>query len=900
MEIKLKYEQDKEVNIDKYYEFIMEFIKKKKRKQNKIVNIDGKDYLLKIIFEKGSLFLNFENFDPIEIRYPPLIVIFPNEKKNNIIYNYNQLIEYFKYYKIDQEKAYFFDSYDYYDINIKCFSQISNKIYSISIVYKETLEDIFNNVNNLRKIDYSIYFQGDNINIEINKLGKYFKFYIDESNIDENKKFLFLYDEYRGEFIATINNTLKYSNELFITGLHGIGKSISLICLKFYKLLEINKFVYYNIDTLEARNEWKNIIEYETCFIFDTIKDFNEAFQNVNIKNSKNYMEMIFNIIKYTKNNNYSNSVCFIIDQFDTNKKENRLILEKIRSLFKSDTDKSKLIVCSTINDETVRNDILMQFKIVINENDNYIYNYLVFDKIIEMKINDSKLSRDIAIFNYFPIFVKQFEDSKDANETENKIIKYIEEDLKKFWGKKNVNDYLYAINSIQNNIKKIIDSNDLYNYEKYFSFKYFRIYKITIKNIRDLRDLFDIEIRQDDIDKYIINYSFLFMEFILKIMKKKEYKRQLNNTEMKFFEKNSEKGNIFEFCLEMFFIENKLLKIFESQFEKIDIIINIFSPFNILRETKNKEYVEYYSKTKETIANTNDDQVILFCFDEDKVKRIDFLILIKKTKTAIGIQASIHKEKKDLIPFYNKKTIKNDFSQIIKQFKEVYNEDIEHFYLYFFLYENTNTFQELENNYYANGLDFLLFDPFSKENKFKELNIKEKKTKNLEKIKLLLNPEKDYEGDETLNQTVEEELRNFNDNLSDYKDEIYNSILAIRKKRKYEVSDINSLYIKDLYINKNFNDYLSKKHMIYKYTISDEGEITKFVPSFPIANNKFIAFIRIIEKDKDFVIDASSKEMNVINLKENSPINLKLEYNLSNLCKIIYFKLKSNKKLNN
>ena len=30
---------------------------------DKIVNIDGKDYLLKIIFEKGSLFLNFENFE---------------------------------------------------------------------------------------------------------------------------------------------------------------------------------------------------------------------------------------------------------------------------------------------------------------------------------------------------------------------------------------------------------------------------------------------------------------------------------------------------------------------------------------------------------------------------------------------------------------------------------------------------------------------------------------------------------------------------------------------------------------------------------------------------------------------------------------------------------------------
>ena len=63
MEIKLKYEKDKEINIDKYYELIMEFIKESKRKENKKVNIGGKDYLLKIIFEKGSLFLNFENFD---------------------------------------------------------------------------------------------------------------------------------------------------------------------------------------------------------------------------------------------------------------------------------------------------------------------------------------------------------------------------------------------------------------------------------------------------------------------------------------------------------------------------------------------------------------------------------------------------------------------------------------------------------------------------------------------------------------------------------------------------------------------------------------------------------------------------------------------------------------------
>ena len=780
-----------------------------------------------------------------------------------------------EFYNINQKEIYIFDSYDKYEISESSFDSLEISTYSISIIYKESLQQIFDNVSQLREFKYLDSKETtNNIEIEIKKLSKYFKLYANEI-IDENGKFLFLFNYNRGKFWVTINRKLKTKNEIFITGLHGIGKTISLIGLKYYTLLNINKFAYYNLDALEMNNNWKNIIKYETCFIFENIENFKDTFNNSDILNSKNYMEMIYNIIKYTQEKNYSKATCFIIDQFDTNQNKNIIILENIRYLFRNAQNGEKLIVCSTINDQTVRNDILRQYKIinfVNNEKNNYIYDYIVFDKIIEMETQDEKLSKEVVIFNKLPIFIKILEDIKDINKAENKIFQYIEKDLKIYWDRNNINDYLYVINHIQSNINKVLNYTDIVENEKYFSLKYFIIYQITEKNLEELKKMFDIDISSKDNTNFIIKYSFLFMEYILKKMKKIEYKKHLDNLELDFFQKSSEKGNIFEYSIELFFTENLLKCIFDGSFEKIDIIINIYNPFNILRKRKQKKknknndkgkdkeeneekdnnYINYYSRTKEKMSSTTNDNVILFLFDDDKAKRFDFLILIKKIKTAIGIQTTIHKSSKDLMPYYNKKTITNDFKEIAEEFKDVYNEDIQHFYLYFILCENYTTNDECIKDYYNYGINFFLFNPFVSKYKFKEINVENKSSINLEKIKFILDPSKDYGNINKIEQSIEDDLFKFNTYLFDYKSKIYKDLFNFKNKKKKEKDILVDKYIKDLYKNDKFNNYITSKYMANNYELIDVVELEKYIPSLRFDND---IFIRIIDNEEIKII---------------------------------------------
>ena len=78
MDITIKYDQNKEKNLDTFYEDIISFIKNEKRKIKSKVIIDQKYYFLNMQLSKDTITLNFEGFDDVEIRYPPLKVKFPN------------------------------------------------------------------------------------------------------------------------------------------------------------------------------------------------------------------------------------------------------------------------------------------------------------------------------------------------------------------------------------------------------------------------------------------------------------------------------------------------------------------------------------------------------------------------------------------------------------------------------------------------------------------------------------------------------------------------------------------------------------------------------------------------------------------------------------------------------
>lgn len=242
-------------------------------------------------------------------------------------------------------------------------------------------------------------------------------------------------------------------------------------------------------------------------------------------------------------------------------------------------------------------------------------------------------------------------------------------------------------------------------------------------------------------------------------------------------------------------------------------------------------------------------------------------------------------------MPYYNKKTITNDFKEIAEEFKDVYNEDIQHFYLYFILCENYTTNDECIKDYYNYGINFFLFNPFVSKYKFKEINVENKSSINLEKIKFILDPSKDYGNINKIEQSIEDDLFKFNTYLFDYKDKIYKDFLNFKNKKKKEKNILVDKYIKDLYKNDKFNNYITSKYMANNYELIDVVELEKYIPSLRFDND---IFIRIIDKEenKDYIIDTSSKEMNIINLLNDSHIDLKIEYNkLSEKCIIIYFK---------
>ena len=741
MEIYIEYENNEFINLDKLYTEIINFIDSGEVVSKKEVKINDKNFTLNIQLRGCNIILWFKNLNKIEIKYPPLEVKFPNQN-SHYIFKYYQLMEYLKYYKIDSNNAYLYNIKNY-EINEDSFNSIM--VYSVEIKMKENLLNIFNEVSNLKKYSPNI---ENIIQIEIKNLSKYFSEYIKE-NVKQNDKFSFILKGKRSKFLCKLNNILMKRNEVFITGLHGIGKSISLISLKYFSLLNINKFSYYNLDVLSSQNNWKQIIIYETSFIFDDYVKFNEIINDVTIKNPVNYLDMIYYVIYFLKFKNYLNGICFIIDQFDTNQASNKFILENIRNLFIGNLG-AKLIVCSTINDETVRGDILRQFGIkkpIIDNNNFYElskYNYIYLDEIISIKTNNKELSKEITIFNNLPIYEKKFRNSNDFNKIENEIFSQIEIDLKNYWKKNNINDYIYAINSIQKNIEKILDYDDFMNIEKYFSFKYFCVYQIKMENIQELSQKFELNFKESDYSKFIFKYSFIYLEFIIKTMKKKEYNRLLSSLGIDFFNKSSEKGNVFEYTVEIFFIENISKCIFGGAFEKIDKNVAIYNPFNILRKTKDNKYINYYEKTIEIVSNDNN-KVIFFTFDDDSAKNYDFLILIKKIKTAIAIQATIHKDVNTIMEKYKPKNIKKDYKNISKQFKDIYNLEIEHFYLYFIINPDYTSKIDMENIYYENGLNFFIFMPFEIKYKFKEFNIKERTFENIEIINFELSSTQDY-----------------------------------------------------------------------------------------------------------------------------------------------------------
>ena len=319
-------------------------------------------------------------------------------------------------------------------------------------IYPQEEIDIDGNIYPVKNIS-KIFFYYFNINSELQNKYKYI----------ESKK--------RYKLFKILSNFFSHNikNILIIFGAKGIGKTTSLIRFSFIKMYNI---FYFN---LEAFNKYKNddiqvkelkihlnklFQNFEDCDkdkIKTEIENYIDSKKQVNI----DCLEFIYNIIKlflkFTDklNINGISQFGFIIDQYSTEFKKNiDYDIYKIIDLVRT-SDKIKLIICPTINNNFSKEQMDFLFNEALNINANKNIDIYYFQELIEKDEMINNILKDekeeyLSFMEEAGYIPKLFYDSKlsDIKTYKN----YLKTNLKN-----NLDEYL--INNQALNLKIIFQS---------------------------------------------------------------------------------------------------------------------------------------------------------------------------------------------------------------------------------------------------------------------------------------------------------------------------------------------------------------------------------------------------------------------------------------------------------
>ena len=448
-------------------------------------------------------------------------------------------------------------------------------------IYPQEEIDIDGNIYPVKNIS-KIFFYYFNINSELQNKYKYI----------ESKK--------RYKLFKILSNFFSHNikNILIIFGAKGIGKTTSLIRFSFIKMYNI---FYFN---LEAFNKYKNddiqvkelkihlnklFQNFEDCDkdkIKTEIENYIDSKKQVNI----DCLEFIYNIIKlflkFTDklNINGISQFGFIIDQYSTEFKKNiDYDIYKIIDLVRT-SDKIKLIICPTINNNFSKEQMDFLFNEALNINANKNIDIYYFQELIEKDEMINNILKDekeeyLSFMEEAGYIPKLFYDSKlsDIKTYKN----YLKTNLKN-----NLDEYLINTNdNIKNNTElltlidfirseRLISSIEFKNNISKFPLKYLKLikYKINKEIIQEFSEKHNLNADQNILLKYL---SFLFSE-----CDAIKYDTIITN----YF--NVEERNIEDYLNYYFEKDTNSVDIFGNYYEKFILANSKFFPLNLEQNT--------------------------------------------------------------------------------------------------------------------------------------------------------------------------------------------------------------------------------------------------------------------------------------------------------------------------
>ena len=395
------------------YDELFDEIKKKLKKTKLPFNIRLKGLVFNI---KNNLFYYncFVNDKNYCIYKTSRLIHFKGENSRTVwISNIEQL---------EKELKNGFNNGYFYDGEKKAYFKVANKIGTFLNSSCCLITNVFLDDKDLQ-IEFDKVWENKN-NFNINStIEIYEDFYL-----KNDESFQFFVDNKRNEFLSEIYNFyhLKTSNNIYcITGPSGIGKSVSL--LSFWNSHNNISSAYYNYKTLKLyKNRFSELLK---ILCFESIKlydDYSKYMEIVKIIRASSYEENIWNtiydIINYLKEDNKTHLI--IIAQFYPEKNhDSQTVFNHLKEVIKGSS--IKIVICSSINDTTVRQHLIHQWK-QLSEYSPIEYHY--YQKLIEINVPDgipkkSFLVQCLKKFNMIPKYYIEIMNSDRTDESLNKIV---------------------------------------------------------------------------------------------------------------------------------------------------------------------------------------------------------------------------------------------------------------------------------------------------------------------------------------------------------------------------------------------------------------------------------------------------------------------------------------------
>ena len=442
--------------------------------------------------------------------------------------------------------------------------------------------------------------------------------------------------------------------EYFFTGPYSIGKTFSLLEFKMNILNKINKPAYFNLEVLSNKENYFQILAYESRNLFENNDEWKDIFLQLKNKNKTNYLDLIINLIGLIpkiKSYNLNKKYIFILDQIKF-KDESDYVFHKVNEI----REKIKniinvyLIGCCSINYHGVKKLLFLNWF----HRDSIIPNINI-DYINTLQSSNSENNKYLNYLGNLPRY-RQLKDTINSKYI-NILCKIIKKKISKFFNDNN--DLIY------NNLMglKINEPINDENFEQFLN-------NIPIKY-------------------FIINYKEKYIDFSYPLVKL-AIEELLNTITINDYIYHSQSEKVWHF-------ERKIINEIKTKHILNNYYIDNYYQINSIF-LKEKIVSEFFD------INENS----FFYFKYCNVKHYDCALYFGKEKSLLLIQIALYRNKEQ-IKVYNNKNFTKDIKKM-KKFLDVNNIEVNNYYLLFIFnqdeYEKTD-FETLNSK----GFKYYLYD---------------------------------------------------------------------------------------------------------------------------------------------------------------------------------------------